>query len=152
MADRRSDVRGPHRGGDVARPAGVRVPDEEQTAAEWLWFLLLVGLWMGSTIYGTRQVKPWLATQPSPGTANSPRDVATAYALMLPSLLGICGIQHFYLGKHGRGVLWLLTFGLFGIGLLVDLFTMTQQVNEVNARRAPAIRPYPSVAQGRRPR
>ena len=123
-------------------PAESASADESLTAAEWLWFLLVVGLWMGSTIYGARQVKPWLATQPPPGTANStaPRDVAIAYALMLPSLLGICGIQHFYLGKIGRGVLWLMTFGLFGIGLVVDLFTMPRQVSDVNARRAPAIR------------
>jgi len=60
---------------------------------------------------------------------------STAYALMLFTLIGVAGIQHFYLGKVGRGVLWLLTFGLFGIGTLVDLFTLPQQVKTINARR-----------------
>ena len=63
---------------------------------------------------------------------------------MLFSLVAVCGVQHFYLGKIGRGVLWLLTFGLLtfgllGVGLIIDLFTLPQQVKNVNARRAVGI-------------
>lgn len=72
-------------------------------------------------------------------TRLAPKELGIAYALMLFSLIGLCGIQHFYLGKVGRGVLWLLTLGLFGIGLLVDVFTLPQQVKNVNARRAVGI-------------
>jgi len=50
------------------------------------------------------------------------------------------GIQHFYLGKIGRGVLWLLTGGLLGVGLIIDLFTLPQQVKTVNARWAVGIK------------
>lgn len=69
-------------------------------------------------------------------TRLAPKELGIAYALMLFSLIGMCGIQHFYLGKVGRGALWLLTFGLLGIGLVVDVFTLPQQVKNVNARRA----------------
>ncbi len=69
----------------------------------------------------------------------APKEAGIAYALMLFSFLGVCGIQHFYMGKIGRGILWLLTGGVFGIGLIVDLFTIPQQVKNVNARRAVGI-------------
>ena len=69
----------------------------------------------------------------------SRKEIGIAYALMLFSLVAVCGVQHFYLGKIGRGVLWLLTFGLLGVGLIIDLFTLPQQVKNVNARRAVGI-------------
>lgn len=67
----------------------------------------------------------------------APKDVAIAYILWF--FLGVLGVHHFYLGKVGRGVLWLLTAGLFGIGLIVDLFTLPSQVRQVNAQRAVGI-------------
>lgn len=69
-----------------------------------------------------------------------PRDLGVAYAMMLFTLVGVAGIQHFYLGKIGRGVLWLLTFGILGIGTIVDLFTLPSQTRTVNARRAAGIK------------
>lgn len=68
-----------------------------------------------------------------------PRSIGAAYALMLFTLIGVAGIQHFYMGKIGRGILWLLTFGIFGIGTIVDLFTLPSQMKTVNARRAVGI-------------
>lgn len=72
-------------------------------------------------------------------SALPPKDTAIAYLLMIPSLFAICGLQHFYIGKIGRGILWLLTGGLFGIGTIVDLFTLRSQVKTINARRAVGI-------------
>lgn len=67
-----------------------------------------------------------------------PKSTEFAYLLMLFAFIGLAGI-HFYLGKLGRGTLWLLTFGLLGFGLVLDLFTSPQQTKNVNARRAVGI-------------
>lgn len=57
-----------------------------------------------------------------------------AFALWLACLFGACGIHRFYLGKKWTGLLYLLTFGLFGIGQIVDLVQMRQLVEDANVR------------------
>ena len=42
-------------------------------------------------------------------------------AFLLCFFFGVFGVHRFYVGKVGTGLLWLFTFGLFGIGWLVDI-------------------------------
>lgn len=62
--------------------------------------------------------------------ARNSKSVGAAYFFMLFSFTGVCGIQHFYLGNVWKGVVWLFTFGLLGVGLLWDLFTLPHQVRK----------------------
>ena len=39
-------------------------------------------------------------------------------------IFGFCGAHRFYYGKQVSGTIWFFTFGLLGIGWLVDLFLM----------------------------
>ena len=41
-------------------------------------------------------------------------------AFFLCLIFGIIGAHHFYTGKMGMGVLYILTLGLFGIGWIID--------------------------------
>ena len=59
---------------------------------------------------------------------------ANAIAYLLWMLFGLWGVHQFYLGRRARGVLYLSTLGLFGLGTILDLFTLRRQVRRVNAR------------------
>jgi hypothetical protein len=45
------------------------------------------------------------------------------------SWLGIGGLHRFYLGKPVSGLLYLCTYNLLGLGLVVDAFTLNEQVD-----------------------
>ncbi|MEZ6093142.1 MAG: TM2 domain-containing protein [Pirellulaceae bacterium] len=45
---------------------------------------------------------------------------------------GYLGLHRFYQGKLITGIVYLLTFGLMGIGLLYDLLTLNEQVDNTN--------------------
>ena len=68
----------------------------------------------------------------------APKSTAVTYVLWF--FLGVLGIHQFYMGKIGRGLLYLFTAGVFGIMVIVDLFTIPSQVRTVNAQRAVGIR------------
>lgn len=48
-------------------------------------------------------------------------DKSRLVALLFAWFFGMLGIHRFYVNRVGSGILWLLTFGLFGVGALVDL-------------------------------
>ena len=50
-------------------------------------------------------------------------------AFFLCLFLGYLGIHKFYEGKVGMGILYIFTFGLFGIGTLVDLISIVMKPN-----------------------
>jgi len=56
-------------------------------------------------------------------------------AWLLLVFLGIFGVHRFYLGKVLTGIVWLLSGGLFGFGLLYDFWTLNEQVSEANGAR-----------------
>lgn len=64
------------------------------------------------------------------------KSTLVAYALWLPGVFGVCGLHRLYLGKTGTGILWLLTFGLLGIGQLIDLFLIPGMVEDYNFKQA----------------
>ena len=58
----------------------------------------------------------------------------TAYLLWLFSFFGWLGFHHFYLGKYAKGIIWILTGGVLGLGSLIDLFTLGGAVDNYNTK------------------
>jgi hypothetical protein len=90
----------------------------------------IVGILPASLFVGSvsKPDKPRAAPskQPAISSPKAPAGISSfkrLWALILSggSLFGICGLQRFYVGKIGTGILWFLTGGLFGIGQLIDV-------------------------------
>lgn len=50
-------------------------------------------------------------------------------AFLLCFFLGVLGIHKFYEGKVGMGILYLFTFGLLGIGWVIDCIVLLFKPN-----------------------
>ncbi len=59
--------------------------------------------------------------------------------LILSILLGSIGVDRFYLGDTGMGMLKLLTLGLCGIMTIIDWFSIMGRVDDYNRRKAQEI-------------
>jgi TM2 domain-containing membrane protein YozV len=55
-------------------------------------------------------------------------------AWVLLTFLGLFGVHRFYMGKWITGLLYLVTGGLLFLGWLYDLWTLNEQVSEINNR------------------
>jgi len=49
---------------------------------------------------------------------------ALVIVLCCVGLLGVAGIHRFYKKKIVSGIIWMVTFGLFGIGTIIDLILL----------------------------
>ncbi len=67
--------------------------------------------------------------------------IMITYALW--AMGGPLGLHHIYLGRDSHALLWILTFGGFGIGWAREFFRIPSYVSEANhaADRAPVRRP-----------
>lgn len=70
-----------------------------------------------------------------PASGYEPRSSGISYFLLaVPALFGMAGLHRFYLNRPLSGMMYLLTWGFFGIGTLVDLFFIPRMVEEENIR------------------
>lgn len=70
--------------------------------------------------YTTSSDQP--ARAPAAQRPTSPKSKAVVLPLCI--FLGVLGVHRYYVGKIGTGVIWTLTAGFFGIGWIVDIFTV----------------------------
>jgi TM2 domain-containing membrane protein YozV len=62
------------------------------------------------------------------------KSTKTAYLLWILGIFGCLGLHQFYLRKHEKGILYILTLGGFGMSTLLDLFRMSNQVKSANSQ------------------
>lgn len=95
-----------------------------------LWFftggLLLVG-WIVDLFF-----IPAMAEQANQRFRPGRVDYTVAWLLLV--FLGLFGVHRIYLGKLITGVIYLLTGGLFGFGVIYDWLTLNDQIAEENMR------------------
>ena len=96
-----------------------------------IWFftagLLLIG-WIIDLF-----LIPSLARRADRRYVSGPINYSLAWILL--TFLGVFGIHRFYLGKWVTGILYLVTLGIFGIGLIYDFWTLNSQISELNVSR-----------------
>lgn len=53
---------------------------------------------------------------------------------LLLAFVGYFGIHRMYMGKWISGLVYLLTFGIFGLGWIYDLWTLNDQITLINGK------------------
>lgn len=56
---------------------------------------------------------------------------------LLLTFTGLLGIHRMYMGKWISGLIYLVTVGLFGLGYIYDLWTLNEQISELNSTPLP---------------
>ena len=62
-------------------------------------------------------------------------EVDYSVAWILLAFLGAFGIHRMYMGKWGTGIIYLCTVGLFGIGIIYDMWTLNDQITLINGKQ-----------------
>ena len=65
-------------------------------------------------------------TQTNSISRASSKNKYIAIFLLLLNAIGIAGLHRFYVGKKKTGILYLVTFGIFGLGSIYDLVLLIQ--------------------------
>lgn len=97
-----------------------------------LWFFTL-GLFLIGWIVDLFLI-PGMDRQADLKFTPGPIDYNLAWILL--TFLGLFGIHRFYLGKWLTALLYLLTGGLFLVGLVYDYWTLNEQVSQANRQGA----------------
>lgn len=94
----------------------------------WFFTLGLAGIgWIIDLV-----LIPSMARQADYRFQAGPLDYSVAWILL--TFLGVFGVHRFYMGKWLTGIVYLLTGGLLGVGWLYDLWTLNEQVSDINRR------------------
>jgi TM2 domain-containing membrane protein YozV len=97
-----------------------------------IWFftggLLLIG-WIVDFF-----LIPWMDARADRHYLPGRLDYNVAWILLVIPFFGLIGLHRFYMGKVVTGLIWLLTGGLLGVGWLYDLWTLNDQVSDINAQ------------------
>ncbi len=93
-----------------------------------LWFFTL-GLFFVGWIIDLFLI-PSMDEEADQRFVEGPTDYSVAFVLL--TFLGIFGIHRFYIGKWLTGFLYLISGGLFLVGVLYDLITINHQISELN--------------------
>ena len=75
---------------------------------------------------------PRLERQADYSYAAGPINYTVVWILLV--FLGLLGLHRFYLGKPWTGLLYLLTGGVFLLGVIYDWWTINDQISEENLR------------------
>lgn len=93
-----------------------------------IWFLTLGLFFVGWAI--DLLLMPWLQRDAAVRSVAGPVNHTIAWLLL--TFLGVFGIHRFYQGKWITGIVYAVSGGLVGIGILYDFWTLNEQVNDAN--------------------
>lgn len=100
------------------------------TGALWFFTLGLLGVGWLIDLF----LIPWMDRQADRRYAAGPVNYSVAWILL--TFLGAFGLHRFYVGKWVTGIVYLLSLGLCGVGILYDFCTLNGQISELNHGKA----------------
>lgn len=99
------------------------------TGTIWFFTLGLLGIGWLIDVF----LIPGMDRQADRRFVAGPLDYTVGWLLL--TFLGVFGLHRFYMGKWGTGLIYLLTLGLLGLGVLYDFWTLNTQISERNYAR-----------------